>query len=210
MLILQAVSSPIISEDEAEDLDTPDEPLPIIPPIQTQSHPHHHTHSQWPFRPRARRPRDDPSRLSRISYISTLSTQSSSLSSMSVDWYAPTPESPESEYLRTPPPPRDPSGLRDDDGEGKDCRIPSSPSIDRQCSSLVGLGLHLGEDSKEFEDMEGEEDWESLDRLDALLARVQELTDEGLKALDLGSTRIQARLPVNMTAARRKHQPSLD
>jgi hypothetical protein len=129
---------------------------------------------------------------------------------MSVDWYSPTPESPESEYLQTPPPPRLPLQPNDGDGKDKCCQSPSSPIYDRQPSSLVGLGLHLGEDSEEFEDMGGEEDRESLVRLDALLARVQELTDEGMKALDLGSTRIHARLPVNMTAARRKHQPSLD
>jgi hypothetical protein len=166
-----------------------------------------HPQTQWPFRPNVRRhPRTDPSRLSRISYISTLSTQSSSLSSISVDWYSPTPESPESEYLRTPPPPARQVSLADG-GVGKKGSHQPFPS-----STTENLGLGLQFDPEEgAEDGDEEEDGDdSLYRLDALLARVQELTNDGMKALDLGSTRITSRLPVNMTAARRKLQPSLN
>lgn len=129
---------------------------------------------------------------------------------MSIDWYSPTPETPESEYLQTPPPPPRQVSSADDEVMGN-----KPPVLLSRTSAIgsFGLGLHFDneqEQGKEEDDKEGIEEDESLDRLDAILARIQELTDEGRKALDLGSTRIVSRLPVNMSAARRKLHPSLD
>lgn len=68
---------------------------------------------------------------------------------------------------------------------------------------MIGLGLSLGEDE------DNEERDETTGRLDALLARVQELTSDGMRALEMGPTRIHAGLP-GKAASRRKLHTSLD
>jgi hypothetical protein len=112
-------------------------------------------------------------------------------------------DTPESLYLLTPPFAQF-AELSPDCGSVRKYVDPKTPS------RTVGLGLNLGEE--EQEDEVDEEEVGLIDTLDRLLARVQELTDDGLKALEMGSTRVHASLPVNMTASssRRKLHASLD
>jgi hypothetical protein len=156
--------------------------------------------AQWSLNnPNSRRRRNDPSRLSRVSYISTMSTQSSTFSSIDSEWdghrdrgYESTPES---LYILTPPAPY--VGLP---FNGRNTKFPEPKTPSR----MIGLGLDLGEEEEE------EEGNETVERLDALLTKVQELTKDGMKALELGPTRIHAGLPGKGSASRRKLHTSLD
>jgi len=99
-------------------------------------------------------------------------------------------DTPESLYLLTPPFAQY-AELPTDGGLVRKHVAPQTPS------RIVGLS---------------EEEMKTMDKLDELLAKVQKLTDDGMKALEMGSTRIHASLPVNMTASssRRKLHTSLD
>lgn len=146
-----------------------------------------------------------------------MSTQSSTFSSIDSEWnYDPTRngnghgdgddlsmDTPESLYLLTPPFAQY-AELPPDGGSVRKHVAPQTPS------KIVGLGLSLGEEEEE-EEMD-EEEIKTMDKLDELLAKVQKLTDDGMRALEMGSTRIHASLPVNMTASssRRKLHTSLD
>jgi hypothetical protein len=156
--------------------------------------------AQWSLNnPNSRRRRNDPSRLSRVSYVSTMSTQSSTFSSIDSEWdghrdrgYESTPES---LYILTPPAP-----YVDLPFNGRNTKFPEPKTPSR----MIGLGLSLGE-----EEEEGEEN-ETVERLDALLAKVQELTKDGMRAFELGPTRIHAGLPGKGSASRSKLHTSLD
>lgn len=145
-----------------------------------------------------------------------MSTQSSTFSSIDSEWnYDPTRnghgdgdgddlsmDTPESLYLLTPPFAQY-AELPIDGGAVRRYVEPKTPS------RIVGLGLSLGEEEEEEMD---EEEMKTMDKLDELLAKVQKLTDDGMRALEMGSTRVHASLPVNMTASssRRKLHTSLD
>ena len=156
--------------------------------------------AQWSQNnPGSRRRRNDPSRLSRVSYISTMSTQSSTFSSIDSEWDGnrdrDCESTPESLYILTPPAPY--VGLP---STGRNAKLvePKTPS------RLIGLGLSLGEEEEE------EEGNETVERLDALLAKVQALTKDGMRALEMGPTRIHAGLPGKASTSRRKLHTSLD
>jgi hypothetical protein len=102
---------------------------------------------------------------------------------------------PESLYILTPPAPYVGLPLN---GHNEKFIEPKTPS------RVIGLGLSLGEEDEE------EEGNETVERLDALLARVQELTKDGMRALEMGPTRIHAGLPGKVSASRRKLHTSLD
>jgi hypothetical protein len=126
-----------------------------------------------------------------------MSTQSSTFSSIDSGWdghrergYESTPES---LYILTPPAPY--VGLP---FSGRNTKFPEPKTPSR----IIGLGLNLGE--------EEEEGNETVERLDALLAKVQDLTKDGMRALELGPTRIHAGLPGKGSASRRKLHTSLD
>jgi len=159
--------------------------------------------AQWSQNnPSYRRRRNDPSRLSRVSYISTMSTQSSTFSSIDSEWDGhrdrDCESTPESLYILTPPsalfvelPPF---------GHRPRFLKPETPS------RTIGLGLSIGEE----EDEEGGEGDESMAKLDQLLARIQILTEDGMRALEMGPTRIHAGLPGKTSASKRNLHKSLD
>jgi hypothetical protein len=133
-----------------------------------------------------------------------MSTQSSTFSSIDSEWegirdrdYERTPES---LYILTPPSAHYVELPLHGRSLGKSIE-PKTPS------RLIGLGLSLGEEEEEDEEEEGDE---TMERLDALLARVQELTRDGMMALEMGPTRIHAGLPGKVSASRRKLHSSLD
>jgi hypothetical protein len=156
--------------------------------------------AQWSQNnPGSRRRRNDPSRLSRVSYISTMSTQSSTFSSIDSEWDGHMDKgcesTPESLYILTPPAPYVGLPLN---GRHANFIEPKTPS------RMIGLGLSLGEEEEE------EEGNETVEKLDALLAKVQELTKDGMRALEMGPTRIHAGLPGKVSASRRKLHTPLD
>jgi len=128
-----------------------------------------------------------------------MSTQSSAFSSIDSDWDGHVDRScestPESLYILTPPAPYVGLPLN-----GRNAKFiePKTPS------RMIGLGLGLGGEEEE------EEGNETVERLDALLAKVQELTKDGMKALEMGPTRIHAGLPGKVSASRRRLHTSLD
>jgi hypothetical protein len=73
----------------------------------------------------------------------------------------------------------------------------------------VGLGIQFDGEEEESESVE-EDGFVALDKLDVLLAKVEQLTAKGLEALSQGPTRIHAGLPVSSSGSRRRLHTSLD
>lgn len=131
-----------------------------------------------------------------------MSTQSSTFSSIDSEWDGHRERhcesTPESLYILTPP-----ALFVELPSKGQNLKFiePRTPS------KMIGLGLSLGEEEEEEEEEEGNE---TMERLDALLSKVQELTKDGMRALEMGPTRIHAGLPGKVSASRRKLHSSLD